>query len=149
MNLLLSLNKKYILTLSILFFISLFLFLIFRYIYEAETNIQVDTKIVSNIDITEPKFAINRDDEKIFVSAKEGNFIDTNKILLKKEVLFKSNNFIIETDKVIFDRKEQTATSKTNSICKSKNAIISSEGFDIYDNGSKIKFTGFAMVTLK
>ena len=149
MNLLLSLNKKYILTLSILFFISLFLFLIFRYIYEAETNIQVDTKIVSNIDITEPKFAINRDDEKIFVSAKEGNFIDTNKILLKKEVLFKSNNFIIETDKVIFDRKEQTATSKTNSIFKSKNAIISSEGFDIYDNGSKIKFTGFAMVTLK
>ena len=149
MNFLLSLNKKYILTSSILFFISLFLFLIFRYFYQVETNLQVDNKIVSNIDITEPKFAINRDDEKIFVSAKEGNFIDTNKILLKKEVLFKSNNFIIETDKVIFDRKKQTATSKTNSIFKSKNAIISSEGFDIYDNGSKIKFTGFAMVTLK
>tara|TARA_B100000579_G_C22096869_1_gene517065 strand:- start:13 stop:462 length:450 start_codon:yes stop_codon:yes gene_type:complete len=149
LNFLLSLNKKYILTLSILFFISLFLFLIFRYLYQAETNEQVYTNIVSNIDITEPKFAINRDDEKIFVSAKEGNFIDTNKILLKKEVLFKSNNFIIETEKVIFDRKEQTATTKTNSIFKSKNTIISSEGFDIYDNGSKIKFTGFAMVTLK
>ena len=149
MNFLLSLNKKYILILSIIFFISFSIFLSFRYLYEVETSIEVNNNIESNIDITEPKFAINRNDEKIFVTAKEGNFIDTNKILLRKEVLFKSNNFIIETDRVIFDRKEQTATSKTDSIFKSKKVIISSKGFDIYDNGNKIKFKGYAVVTLK
>ena len=149
MNFLLSLNKKYILTLSLIFFITLTIFLVFRYFYEVKKIIEADNNILSNVDITEPKFAINRNDEKIFVTAKEGNFIDTNKILLKKKVLFKSSNFIIETDRVIFDRKEQTAISKADSIFKSKKAIISSKGFNIHDNGNKIKFTGFAVVTLK
>ena len=115
----------------------------------SKIEFNIENNIISDVDITEPKFAINSENRKILVTAKEGNFVDTNKILLRKNVLFKSNNFIIETDKVIFDRKEQTATSKTSSIFKSKNTKISSEGFDIYDNGNKIIFFGNSVIIIK
>ena len=38
----------------------------------------------SESDIIKPKFSINSENQKIAVSAKEGNFISENKILLKK-----------------------------------------------------------------
>ena len=108
-----------------------------------------DTEIVSDVDITNPRFAINGDNQKILVSAKEGNFIDTNKILLQREVKFKSNNFSIETEKVIFDRKAQTAESKSFSKFNSEKTEISSEGFNIYDNGNKINFNGNSVIIIK
>ena len=101
------------------------------------------------MDITEPKFSINNKNKIILVTAKEGNFVDKNKILLQKNVLFKSEDFSIETDKVIFDRKDQTASSNTKSVFRSKNTIISSEGFDIHDSGDKIIFIGNAIINLK
>ena len=104
---------------------------------------------VSNADITNPKFAINNPSEKIFVTAKEGNFIDNGKILLKKNVKFSSNEFSIESDNVIFDRESQTAHSKNKSIFKADKTTISSEGFDIYDNGNKINFYGNSTIILK
>ena len=52
-------------------------------------------------------------------------------------MLFKSSKFSIESDNVIFDRKEQTAKSKNNSTFKSKKTEISAEGFNIYDKGKK------------
>ncbi len=108
-----------------------------------------NANINSNADITEPRFAINNSNNKILVTAMEGNFLDKDKILLKKNVLFKSNSFSIETEKVIFNRKSQTASSKTKSIFKSKNTKISSDGFNIYDNGNSIKFFGKSVVILK
>ena len=103
----------------------------------------------SNADISEPKFAINNDSKKIFVTAKEGNFLNKDKILLKENVRFQSNDFSIETEKVIFDRNNQTAQSKTKSLFKSKNTTISSEGFNIYDKGNKIIFHGNSFILLK
>ena len=120
-----------------------------KYISSIDTNILIDKKIISKVDITEPRFAINNINNKILVTAKEGNFLDKDRILLNKNVRFTSENFSIETDSVIFHRKNQTASSKTDSIFKSKNTKISSEGFDIYDNGNKIKFLGHAVVILK
>ena len=148
MNLLFLINKKYILFLSILsiFIISTFFYLKFDTF--DKKNLKNSIKI-SNVDITLPKFSINNEDKKIFVTAKEGNFVDENKILLNKNVKFKSDTFIIETDQVIFNRKDQTATSKSMSVFKSKNASIFSEGFDIYDNGKKISFSGNAQLILK
>ncbi len=105
--------------------------------------------VLSSADIIEPRFAINGINQKIFVTAKEGNFIDDNKILLKKNVVFKSNNFSIKTDNVMFNRLEQTATSNSKSFFKSKNTNISSEGFNIYDNGNKIKFNGNSIIIIK
>ncbi len=109
----------------------------------------MNNNIISDVDITEPKFSINSTRQKILITAKEGNFVDNNNILLKKNVLFKSNNFSIESDNVIFNRKEQTATSSTESVFKSEKTRISSEGFNIYDSGNKIKFYGNSVIILK
>ena len=70
-------------------------------------------------------------------------------ILLKDNVRFKSNDFSIETDKVIFNRDKQTAQSSSRSLFKSKNTSITSDGFDIYDKGDKIIFYGNSYIILK
>ena len=149
MNSLLSLNKRSILILALIaltLFISIFSFQFYKTL--KLSNYQ-DNENISDVDITDPRFSINGDNQKILVSAKEGNFIDNNKILLQREVKFKSNNFSIETDKVIFDRKEQTAESKSISQFNSEKTEISSEGFNIYDNGNRISFKGNSIIILK
>ena len=103
----------------------------------------------TDADISEPKFAINNDSKKIFVTAKQGNFLNKDKILLKENVRFKSNDFSIETERVIFDRNNQTAQSKSKSLFKSKNTTISSDGFNIYDKGNRIIFHGNSFIVLK
>ena len=106
-------------------------------------------KNLSKVDISEPKFAINNETKKIYITAKEGNFLNKNEILLNENVKFKSSDFSIETEKVIFNRNEQTAKSITKSIFKSKNTKILSEGFNIYDKGNKIIFYGNSFIVLK
>jgi len=105
--------------------------------------------LVTNVDVSEPKFSINNSNQKIFVTAQEGNFLDNENILLNKKVLFKSNKFTIETEKVIFNRKNQSAISKSMSVFKSDKTKISSEGFNIYDQGNKIIFLGNSKVVLR
>ena len=109
----------------------------------------IENMSVSKADIEEPKFAINNQSKQIQITAKEGNFLDKNKILLKKNVRFKSNDFIIETERVIFNRNEQTAQSKNKTFFSAENTTISSDGFDIFDKGNKIFFYGNAFVILK
>ncbi len=104
---------------------------------------------ISNVDITDPKFAINSNKQKIFITAKQGNFINKDEILLKSDVRFESKEFIIKTNSVIFDRKKQNAYSDTLSFFESKNTTIISEGFDIYDKGNKIIFYGNSSVNIK
>ena len=53
-----------------------------------ETNKLVNQISISNVDIIEPRFSINSSSQKIVVTAKEGNFIAENKILLKKMLNF-------------------------------------------------------------
>ena len=149
MNYLLSLNKKYVLIFTILALVIFSTFFIYKFYFKIEYEFSRETVEVSNADITNPRFAINNPSQKIFVTAKEANFIEDGKILLKTNVKFTSNNFSIESDNVIFDRDGQTAHSKHDSIFKSDKTIISSEGFDIYDNGNKISFYGNAVVILK
>ena len=112
-------------------------------------NIQNTEFKLSDADISEPKFAINNSLKKIFITAKEGNFLNNDKILLKDNVKFESNDFSIETERVVFDRNHQTARSDTKSLFKSKNTTISSNGFDIYDNGDNIIFYGPSLIVLK
>ncbi len=149
MNYLLSVNKIYLLIISFLLFFTFLIFISLKYFkYFDETKI-VDSEIISKVDITEPKFAINGSTQKIVVTAKEGNFVGTNKVLLNKDVKFQSKKFIIRTSNVIFDRENQTAISNTNSKFSAKNTEILAEGFDIYDNGDKIKFFGNATIILE
>ena len=78
-----------------------------------------------------------------------GNFLNEDEILLENNVRFKSNNFSIETDKVVFNRNQQTAQSRTRSLFKSENITISSDGFNIHDKGNKIIFHGNSYIILK
>ena len=149
MNFLLSLDRKHILLFSVIIFIFFLIFVLFNYFSSLEKNLLSNQSIIPNVDITEPRFAINNSNQKILVSAKEGNFLDDSRILLNKNVLFKSNDFVIKTDKVIFNRLDETAISKTKSTFITNNTKINSEGFNIYDNGKKIKFYGNSVIILK
>ena len=149
MNFFLYINSKLLLLFS---FTIIFIFVIFIFTkqYSLENIKLSKTKIkISNVDISEPKFVINNNSEKIFITANEGNFINKNEILLNKNVKFKSNKFSIETEMVIFNRNKQSAYSETKSVFKSKNTIISAEGFDIFEKGNKIFFYGNSNIVLK
>ncbi len=149
MNFFLFINKKliiYIGLILVLIFITIIFFKQFTQINIELSNID---KNLSNVDIAEPKFAINNESKKIFITAKEGNFLNKDEILLQENVRFKSNDFSIETDRVIFDRNKQTANSNSKSIFKTKNTTISSDGFNIYDRGEKITFYGNSFIVLK
>ncbi len=148
MNFFLYINRK------ILLFSFFILFLLIIAIFTKQISINNDELRKSdlklaNVDISEPKFAINNSSKKIYITAKEGNFLNKDKILLKENVKFQSHDFSIETETVIFDRNKQTAESKTKSLFKSKNSTILSDGFDIHDRGNKIIFYGNSFIVLK
>lgn len=149
MNFFLYINRKFIILFGA---IIIFLFLIIIFYKQINlNNIILENTINStfNADISEPKFAINNDSKKIYITASQGNFINKDEVLLNKNVRFKSNDFSIETEKVIFNRDKQTAKSKTKSMFKSKNATITSDGFNIHDKGNKIIFYGNSYIILK
>ncbi len=149
MNFLLYINKRYILIATILILFPFLTFVSIKY-FSLSLNTIDEIKVeISSSDIIEPRFAISNDNEKIFITAKEGNFVEKDKILLEKNVKFTSNNFSIISDNVTFDRSNQTANSNNKSIFKSKKTIITSEGFNIYDKGNKINFYGKTNIILK
>ena len=150
LNFFLHINRKFIILFGA---IIIFLFLIIIFFKQINLNNRIileDTvKSSSNADISEPKFAINNESKKIYITASQGNFINKDEVLLNDNVRFKSNDFSIETEKVIFNRDKQTAKSKTKSMFKSKNATITSDGFNIHDKGNKIIFYGNSYIILK
>ena len=149
MNIFLFINRKLIF-LSGIIILCLFILIIFsKQINLKKIEIKNIKNTISNADILEPKFAINNNSKKIFITAAEGNFLNKNEIMLKNKVRFKSNNFSIEADKVIFNRNKQTAYSSSRSLFKSKNTKITSDGFNIYDKGNKIIFYGSSYIILK
>ena len=100
-------------------------------------------------DILEPKFSINSKEQKISVTAKEGNFLTEDEIVLEKDVIFKSNKFKIYTDNVVFNKKTFVASSQDESKFISNNTSIDSAGFDIIENGNIINFKGKTKLVLK
>ena len=148
MNFFLHINRR-IFIIFLLLVIIFLIALIYTKQISLNNNLQNVKIEMSNVDIEEPRFAINNDEKKINITASEGNFLNKDEILLRENVKFKSNDFIIETENVIFDRKKETARSKTKSKFKSKNTTILSDGFNIYDQGNKITFYGKSFIVLK
>ena len=149
MNFLLSLNKKIFLIFSFVFiFFILFIFLLnfIEITDNSENKIAINKKIS---DISEPKFSINSKEQKISVTANEGNFLNEDEIVLEKNVIFKSNKFKIYTDNVVFNKKTLVATSKDQSKFISDKTSIDSDGFDIIENGNIINFKGKTKLVLK
>ena len=64
------------------------------------------------------------ENQKISISANEGNFLNKNEILLKNDVVFKSKKFTIFSDDVIFNKNQQTASSTKKSRFISSNTSI-------------------------
>ena len=149
MNYLLSLNKKIVLILSLIFITFVLLGFFFKYFQLTLKNNDFLKISSSESDIIKPKFSINSEKQKIAVTAKKGNFISENKILLKKNVIFKSKKFKIMSDDVIFDKKYLTASSSKKSKFISKKTSIISNGFEIVDNGNKIYFNGKTILIIK
>ena len=149
MNFLLSLNKKIYLIFSFIFiFCILFIFLL-NFIEITDNS---ENKIIINnktSDISEPKFSINSKEQKITVTANEGNFLTDNEIVLEKNVIFKSKKFKIYTDNVVFNKKTLVASSQDKSKFISENTSIDSAGFDIIENGNIINFKGKTKLVLK
>ena len=117
-----------------------------------ESNDNSKNKIIINkktSDISEPKFSINSEEQKISVTANEGNFLTEDEIALEKNVIFKSNKFKIFTDNVIFNKKTLVASSEEKSKFVSDNTSIYSAGFDIIENGNIINFEGKTKLVLK
>tara|TARA_B100000963_G_C22387423_1_gene562932 strand:- start:13 stop:405 length:393 start_codon:yes stop_codon:yes gene_type:complete len=125
------------------------LFILHKQINQNDIKLENVSNDFSDADISEPKFSINNESKKINITATEGNFLNQDKVLLKDNVRFKSNDFSIETEEVIFNRNKQTAQSESKSVFKSKNAIIVSDGFNIHDRGNKIIFYGNSNLILK
>ena len=149
MNYLLLLNKKTVLILSLIFITFVFLGFFFKYFQLTLKNNDLLEISSSESDIIKPKFSINSENQKITVTAKEGNFISENKILLKKNVIFKSKKFKIMSDEVVFDKQNLTASSTQKSKFFSKKTSIVSNGFEIFDNGNKINFNGKTVLIIK
>ena len=149
MNYLLLLNKKTVLILSLIFITFVFLGFFFKYFQLTLKNNDFLEISSSESDIIKPKFSINSENKKITVTAKEGNFISENKILLKKNVIFKSKKFKIMSDEVVFDKQNLTASSTQKSKFFSKKTSIVSNGFEIFDNGNKINFNGKTVLIIK
>ena len=149
MNFLLSLNRKIFLIFSFLFII-LILFVFLSKLIEGTDN--SENKITINkkkSDISEPKFSINSEEQKISVTANEGNFLSEDEIALEKNVIFKSNKFKIYTDNVVFNKKTLVASTQNKSKFISDNTSIDSTGFDIIENGNIINFKGKTKLILK
>ena len=141
MNNFLKINKKILLIILIaisLFFISTIIF--------NNINNPIDEIILSkensNFDIINPSFTINNNKEKISVKAKRGNFLSDSLISLESNVVFKSPSFQLKTNKVIFNKNNQTAESENDSLFEAKGTVIKSEGFKITENGNIILFNG-------
>ena len=149
MNSLLSLNKKIFLIFSLVFIIFILLFFSLNFIEKVDNSQNKITINKKKSDISEPKFSINSEEQKISVTAKEGNFLTEDEIALEKNVIFKSNKFKIYTDNVVFNKKTLVASSQDKAKFISDNTSIDSAGFDITENGNIINFKGKTKLVLK
>ena len=100
-----------------------------------------------SFDIINPSFTINNK-QKISVKAERGNFVSDHEILLEKNVIFKSSDFQLQTNKAKFNKSDQTAQSEELSKFQSEKTIIVSEGFKIIENGNIIFFNGKTKLNL-
>ena len=149
MNFFLHINRNFIILLGALAVIFFILIVFYEQTNLNSFRFEDKTSNLSDADISEPKFAINNEKKNIYITASEGNFLNKDEVLLKNNVRFKSNNFSIETDNVVFNRNQQTAQSRTRSLFKSENITIASDGFNIHDKGNKIIFHGNSYIILK
>ena len=149
MNFLLSINKTTLIIFTSLLIILILFIFVFSFLSNEKSITKITDITTNKSDIVSPKFSISGKKSKIFITAKNGNFLSEEKILLENHVKFKSKEFQLISDNVIFDRKNLIATSENKSKFSSKNTSIISAGFDITENGNIINFKGQTILKIK
>ena len=149
MNFLLSVDKNKLFIFITSLIIIIIIFFSYNFINNEKSFPILPELPSSKSDIVKPKFSISGKNSEIFITAKNGNFISEEKILLENNVKFKSQDFQLVSDNVIFDRKNLVATSENRSKFSSKNTSIISAGFDITENGNIINFKGQTILKIK
>jgi len=149
LNFLLSIDKNKLFIFITCLIIIIIIFFSYNFINNDKSFPMLAELPTGKSDIVKPKFSISGKNSEIFITAKNGNFINEEKILLENNVKFKSKEFQLVSDNVIFDRKNLIATSKNKSKFLSKNTSIISTGFDITDNGNIINFKGQTVLKIK
>ena len=149
MNFLLSINKTTLIIFTSLLIILILFIFVFSFLSNEKSITKITDITTNKSDIVSPKFSISGKKSKIFITAKNGNFLSEEKILLENHVKFKSKEFQLISDNVIFDRKNFIATSENKSKFSSKNTSIISAGFDITENGNIINFKGQTILKIK
>jgi len=149
LNFLLTIDKKKLIIFTTFLIFLIITIFIFSFV-KNEKSILIKTDVSKNkSDIIKPKFSISGRNSEIFITAKNGNFLSEDKILLEDNVKFKSKEFQLTSDNVIFDRKNLIATSENRSKFLSKKTSIISAGFDITENGNIINFKGQTILNIK
>ncbi len=102
-------------------------------------------------DLEEPTGEISSGKEKFFLSGDKGIF---NKEIQQLEVtgnvkLNDQNDMVFKTSKMKFDFKKETLSGNKKVTGEKKNSFIYSEGFEIFDKGKKIIFTGKSKLILR
>ena len=149
MNFLLSINKRQLFIFITFLVILILIVFALSFISNEKSITKINDISTNKSDIVRPKFSISGQKSEIFITAKNGNFISAEKILLEDNVKFKSKEFQLISDNVIFDRKNLVATSENKSKFSSKKTSIVSAGFDITENGNIINFKGQTILKIK
>ena len=93
MNFFLYINRKLIFFSGGLIIFSFLILVLYKQFNIKNADINKIENNLSDADISEPKFAINNESKKIYITAREGNFLNKDEVLLKDSVRFKSNDF--------------------------------------------------------
>ena len=102
-------------------------------------------------DLEKPTGEMNSGNEKFFLEGDKGIF---NKEVQQLEVtgnvkLNDQNDMIFRTSEMMFDFNKETLSGNKKVTGEKKNSIILSEGFEIFDRGEKIIFTGKSKLVFK
>ena len=62
---------------------------------------------------------------------------------------YSSDNFLLESDKVSFDKINFNASSNERTFFKSKKISIIAEGFNVEDQGNLVSFKGKSKLEIK
>ena len=147
MNILFKIKKNALIVIFIFLIILLFFFLYLQY---QDKNQNTFIKLEKDADIINPKFIkekINKD--FLEVIAKKASFLSENSMFLEGNVEYSSNNFILKSDKVNFNKLNFDAKSNENTRFESKKISIASHGFEIKEKGNVVHFNGKNIVKIK
>ena len=101
-------------------------------------------------DIINPKFVKEKSNKDYLkVIANKASFLSESKMFLEGDVKYKSNKFILESDKVDFDQINFNASSHEKTIFLSDKIQIDSEGFKVTEKGNIISFLGKSRLEIK